>query len=447
MNDVMEKKLMEYKKIMCIDGTHGTNRKNWELTIVLIKDQNNMGFPVAFLLTNRLDQIIQLIFFRALKQRMGKDVQAEYIMSDDDRKYYNAWTQVMETEEKPKRLLCTWHVIKNWNIQGRAKIKNPEIRYGMKKKMREILTETNIEQFNELKDKYFTYLAQESEVDFLNYMEKYYFQSEERIKMWAHCHRLNAGINTNMAIENLNKVLKYNKMNGQRNIRIEKLLDLLEELVKEKMWKTIINSERPNANNYQHKVTVAAHKKAELQFQIEIELIDCGKFQVQSFSVSNKFYTVNSNALCDKDCRTVYCHQCKICIHRYKCNCPDNSVKTAMCKHIHAVALFEKRSESVLDTSQSSSQSKSQIDYQNELNHFIEEHHRTENVPTHFEKRREIAIEEVRHFSKTLETLDEKCFEEFMDGFRKLKNNVERKNNELCRKRKIENQSYYQNKE
>lgn len=37
--------------------------------------------------------------------------------------------------------------------------------------------------------------------------------------MWAHCHRINAGINTNMAIESLNKVLKYNKMRTQRNIR------------------------------------------------------------------------------------------------------------------------------------------------------------------------------------------------------------------------------------
>ena len=37
--------------------------------------------------------------------------------------------------------------------------------------------------------------------------------------MWAHCYRKNAGINTNMAIESLNKLLKYNKMNGQGNIR------------------------------------------------------------------------------------------------------------------------------------------------------------------------------------------------------------------------------------
>lgn len=48
---------------------------------------------------------------------------------------------------------------------------------------------------------------------------RYYFQNQDRIMMWAHCYRLNAGINTNMAIESLNKVLKYNKMNGKRNIR------------------------------------------------------------------------------------------------------------------------------------------------------------------------------------------------------------------------------------
>lgn len=39
--------------------------------------------------------------------------------------------------------------------------------------------------------------------------------------MWAHCFRTGAGINTNMAIESLNKVLKHNKMNGNKKIRYE----------------------------------------------------------------------------------------------------------------------------------------------------------------------------------------------------------------------------------
>jgi hypothetical protein len=31
-------------------------------------------------------------------------------------------------DNKPRKLLCTWHVIKNWNIQGKAKIKNLDLK-------------------------------------------------------------------------------------------------------------------------------------------------------------------------------------------------------------------------------------------------------------------------------------------------------------------------------
>nr|CAI5865483.1 unnamed protein product [Callosobruchus analis] len=48
MNSVMEEKLKRFSNIICMDGTHGTNRKGLDLTIVLIKDDRNAGFPVAF---------------------------------------------------------------------------------------------------------------------------------------------------------------------------------------------------------------------------------------------------------------------------------------------------------------------------------------------------------------------------------------------------------------
>lgn len=235
MNGVMENKLRDFKRVICVDGTHGTNRRNYDLTIVLVKDENNMAFPVAFLLSNRLDRQIQEIFFRTLRSRLGESIDAEYIMSYDDPKYYNAWTKVMDPEHKPRRLLCTWHVIKNWNIQERIKIKNMEIRQEMKKKMRKIMKETDAAKFIELEKNYFAHLQNEGEIDFFKYLHTYYFQNVERVMMWAHCHRINVGINTNMAIESLNKLLKHNKMKGQRNIRVECLLDLLDEIVDEKM--------------------------------------------------------------------------------------------------------------------------------------------------------------------------------------------------------------------
>jgi hypothetical protein len=141
MNSIIEKKLRDHKRIICIDGTHGTNRKEYELTTVLVKDDENMGFPVAFLVSNRRDQTIQEVFFKELKEKLGEDIDAEFLMSDDDPKYYNAWIKEMKTDKKPRRLLCTWHIIKNWNIQGKSKLKKQENRSQMKKEMRKILSQ------------------------------------------------------------------------------------------------------------------------------------------------------------------------------------------------------------------------------------------------------------------------------------------------------------------
>lgn len=168
----MERKLREFTKIICIDGTHGTNMRNYELTIILVKDENNVGFPVSFLISNRLDQKIQNIFFRSLRERLGEPIQCDFIMTDDDAKYFNAWCQEIVTDEKPRRLLCTWHVIKNWNIQGRNKLKKIENKKEMKNRMRMILKETDQSKFLELKEEYFKYLEEESEFDFLKYLQK-----------------------------------------------------------------------------------------------------------------------------------------------------------------------------------------------------------------------------------------------------------------------------------
>jgi hypothetical protein len=58
----MEVKLRKYQNIICVDGTHRTNKKKMELTIMLVKDDRNTGFPVAFFLSNRMDQIVQEVF-------------------------------------------------------------------------------------------------------------------------------------------------------------------------------------------------------------------------------------------------------------------------------------------------------------------------------------------------------------------------------------------------
>jgi hypothetical protein len=69
MNNIIEKKLRDCKIIISfvyVDGTHG---KKYELTTVLVKDDENMWLPVAFSVSNRSDQTIQEVIFKALREK------------------------------------------------------------------------------------------------------------------------------------------------------------------------------------------------------------------------------------------------------------------------------------------------------------------------------------------------------------------------------------------
>lgn len=176
------------------------------------------------------------------------------------------------------------------------------------------------------------------------------------------------------------KVLVFKSVYVYIFFRIEKLLDLLEELVDDKMWKRILNKERPNADNYQHKITMQAHAKAE-EMKDLVESVEFGKFKMKSSS-GEKFYIISYNELCDEECRRVYCNECKICIHRYICECPEYAVKTSLCKHIHAVVLYERRSGSVAGLLDTAEQEKSlegkepttsKMRYQDELGQYLNE--------------------------------------------------------------------------
>lgn len=146
------------------------------------------------------------------------------------------------------------------------------------------------------------------------------------------------------------------------------------------MWKQILQKERPNANNYYHRVTVEAHCKS-LMMRENVQNAGRNSFRVRS-QYEDKYYNVSFITSCDKDCRMGYCAECKICLHQYKCNCASNSIKTILCKHIHAAFMFGQRSDSVSDEDEDSDEevrlhlsepTTSRMAYLDDVNHFIEE--------------------------------------------------------------------------
>ncbi|XP_037507472.2 uncharacterized protein LOC119383421 [Rhipicephalus sanguineus] len=111
---------------ICIDGTHGTTGFDFQLVTLLCVDEFGVGFPVAFCITNKVDQKAMETFFKSVRQKHG-EVTARVFMSDDAPSFYNAWQAIMGNVEK--RLLCAWHIDKNWRQNIRQHIKDKELKH------------------------------------------------------------------------------------------------------------------------------------------------------------------------------------------------------------------------------------------------------------------------------------------------------------------------------
>ncbi|XP_050517017.1 uncharacterized protein LOC126891787 [Diabrotica virgifera virgifera] len=446
MNAVMEEKLLEFPNIICVDGTHGTNKKGLDLTILLVKDDRNAGFPVAFLLSNRLDQQIQEVFLDALKNKIQTEVNAEYFMSDDDPKYYNAWKKIMRQE--PRRLLCTWHVVKNWNIRGKKKLQDPTLKAQMKNELRQIIREPDEDKFKELCDKYVSKLEEANEIEFVSYLKNHYL-AEHRKKLWPYCYRRNAGINTNMAIESLNNLLKTNYLKRNAAVGIEKLLDTMDELVEEKMWTRIVDIIRPSANNYQDRLSIRAHKRAaSMKGKLE-ELVKetaYGHYEVKSFKGMNILRYVNFRKVCESECKTLFCRVCKICIHRYWCSCDDYMVRNTLCQHVHLVRMYEERlgSNSVVDDAARCLGEMSTIKsrHEEEINEFVRGKLEQTNV-TQEKTKRSLQQE---YLINVLNGLDDQGFTEYIRRTQGILEEVNNKAKNITKKRKMETQEYFHSK-
>ena len=58
------------EKVICVDGTHGTNGYDFMLITVMVVDEYGEGFPVAWCISNREDKLLLMNFFNALKMRV-----------------------------------------------------------------------------------------------------------------------------------------------------------------------------------------------------------------------------------------------------------------------------------------------------------------------------------------------------------------------------------------
>ena len=141
--------------IICVDATHDTTMYDFLLITVLVMDKYGEGVPVAWALSNREDQAALVVFFRAIKARVG-NLSPKILLSDCAEQYYTAWVGVFEG--RPEKLLCMWHVDRAWRKKLNEVVPSQEQRVNIYHHLRVLLEETDVSRFNALLQQFLSFL-------------------------------------------------------------------------------------------------------------------------------------------------------------------------------------------------------------------------------------------------------------------------------------------------
>ena len=94
MTQEQEEKLKKgANKIICVDATHETIQFKLKSITVLVPDENNHGYPVAHLISNREDENVMEMFFSSIKDEVG-DISINALMTANDNTGRNAFRRV-----------------------------------------------------------------------------------------------------------------------------------------------------------------------------------------------------------------------------------------------------------------------------------------------------------------------------------------------------------------
>ncbi|XP_050512584.1 uncharacterized protein LOC126888397 [Diabrotica virgifera virgifera] len=329
MNKAQREMLEKYgSDCICIDGTHGLNSYEFELITLLILDDMREGFPCAFCISNRTDEVAMKIFFSCIKEKLGTNVQSNVFMSDMAQSFYNAWVQVMGPVEL--RLFCSWHVDRAWR-KNLNKVKSKDKQVEVYKQLRTLLQERDINCFHQMCHNFVTSLLANSDtLDFGVYFQEQYLKN---VNEWAYCYRIHSGINTNMHLESMHRTLKYIYLNGKVVQRLDKCIHILMKFVRDKIFERVIVIHKGKISTKIR--NLRSRHKASLTLDENMVLETSSGWQVQSSS-SSEVYTVEKKECNNCKCKLI-CSDCKACLHQYTCTCLESSIKWNMCKHIHLV--------------------------------------------------------------------------------------------------------------
>lgn len=320
--------------IVALDGTHGLNNYDFELTTIMVVDEFGEGVPVSFMFSNRKDTYIYELFFGVVKSNVGL-VSAKVFMTDIVSTFYSAWCSTMGPVIH--QLFCSWHIDRAWQ-ENLPKISNKEKQSEVYKVIKCLQQNTSADIFPQCLQNSISEMLLDGEThDFGVYFQNNYSKNYEK---WAYCFRACCGINTNMRLESMHKTIKYFYLDGKKVKRLDKSLHVLLKYVRDKSVDRIIKNVK--GKHTIHTKNILLRHRAALSSEFFIEFDKDNKTRCLISTVSAKqetgeIYCVEK--LLNESCCDLMCIDCKICYHTYSCTCNDFCIKNSICKHIHYVEM------------------------------------------------------------------------------------------------------------
>jgi len=253
-------------------------------------------------------------------------------LSDDEAALYNSWKRVMGEAER--NLLCTWHVLRNWNKKVVC-VKDKSLRDELSSRLRNLIMELEIPTFESMLSSLLSWLTHVDLAEFHEYFTSHYTHRKE---VWAHCYRLHAGINTNMSLERMHGTIKHHYLNSKTTKGMDVSFSALLKYLRTKIVDRVITNYRANLTTKARYSRIRHKSSLSVSTSLVTPIND--EWVVHSFSQPWRTYTVNR--IKDECECNLFCHDCNTCIHMFLCSCADNSIKSNMCKHIHLLSRFLK---------------------------------------------------------------------------------------------------------
>lgn len=316
---------------LCIDCIYGPNQYNFNLTTILVIDEFGEGYPAAFCISTKIDEVHMMVFFSKLKEVIGC-LAPNVFMSDDAPAFWNAWVKIMSSIPK-FHLLCKWHVNNNWRKHLKKIDGAQMVKADIYKILHVLLEESDQTQFEFLLNSFLSKLDEEPVLHgFKAYFVSHYVPHK---KLWAACYRHKVMIHNINVLEAFHKVLKHVYLKGKKNQRLDMLLWNLLKIVRDKNFERLIKlCDVGKVTHYLNAIN-DSHQSAVRILSSKIHKITNITWTVASESQEQDYLVTKLESCACK----VICVVCDICVHSFKCTCYDYTIKNNMCKHIHAVQM------------------------------------------------------------------------------------------------------------